>query len=173
MKLSETTRKFVLHWGEMGTRWGISRSVAQIHALLMIAPGPLPADEIADLLDIARSNVSMGLKELQAWGLARVVHELGDRRDHFATLDDVWEMFLVIMRERRKRELDPTVNVVRECLAGAAGDRAIDASALKRLADLAELMEQSARWGELANGLSPTSARRLARLSDAVFKLVG
>jgi len=173
MKLSETTQKFILHWGEMGTRWGISRSVAQTHALLMIAPGPLPADEIAELLGIARSNVSASLKELQNWGLAKVVHHLGDRRDHFVTLDDVWEMLLVVLRERRKRELDPTVAAVRECLAGAAADEATDAAALKRLGDLAELLGQAARWGDRAQSLSPAAARQLAKLGDTVFKLAG
>src|SRR5204863_9726716 len=98
-----------------GWRWGINRSVAQVHALLMMSPKPLPADEICESLDVARSNVSNSIKELQGWGLVRVVHVFGDRREHFETLKDVWEMFLIILRERKKRELDPTLLALREC----------------------------------------------------------
>ena len=110
MKLTPTMQKFILHWGEMGWRWGINRSVAQVHALLMLSPKPLPADEICETLNVARSNVSTSLKELQGWGLIRVVHEFGDRREHFETLKDVWEMFLIILRERKKRELDDALD---------------------------------------------------------------
>src|SRR5437870_4116189 len=99
MNLPATAQKFIVHWGEMGTRWGINRSVAQIHALLYLSPEPLPADEIAETLAIARSNVSVGLKELQTWGLVRSTQTLGDRRDHFETSTDVWELFRVIIRE--------------------------------------------------------------------------
>ena len=173
MKLTTTTQKFIVHWGEMGTRWGISRSVAQIHALLMMSKEPLAADEICATLDIARSNVSTGLKELQAWGLVRIVHRLGDRRDHFATLDDVWEMFLLIMKERRRRELDPTVGVLQECLADAEAEKHPDPAVVKRLGDLAEFMAQAARWGDRAQALSPSALRRFAQLSDKIFKLAG
>jgi DNA-binding transcriptional regulator GbsR (MarR family) len=173
MKLTSTTEKFILHWGEMGARWGISRSVAQIHALLMVSPEPLPADEIAETLDIARSAVSAGIKELQGWGLIRIVHHMGDRRDHFTTLDDVWEIFLLIMRERRRRELDPTVAVLRECAAEASSSKTIPASTLKRFADLAEFMELTSRWCERSQSLSPAGLKRLASLGDKVFKLLG
>lgn len=173
MKLTPTTQKFVLHWGEMGARWGINRSVAQIHALLMIAPSPIAADEIAETLDIARSAVSTGIKELQSWGLVRIVHHMGDRRDLFATLDDVWEMFLLIMRERRRRELDPTVAVLRECLAETEASKSADPATLKRFEDLAEFMELTSRWCERSQALSPAGLQRLANLGDKVFKLIG
>src|SRR5881275_3193843 len=101
--LSPVEQKFVLHWGEMGTRWGINRTVAQIHALLYLAPRPLNAEEIASTLDVARSNVSTSLRELQGWGIVRVAHVLGDRRDHFETLKDVWEIFRIVAEERKKR----------------------------------------------------------------------
>jgi DNA-binding transcriptional regulator GbsR (MarR family) len=107
-KLSHVAQKFILHWGEMGTRWGINRTVAQIHALLFISKKPLSAEEIAATLEVARSNVSNSLRELQNWGIVRVVHILGDRRDHFESMKDVFEMFRVITRERKKREIDPT-----------------------------------------------------------------
>ncbi|MGH8017554.1 MAG: GbsR/MarR family transcriptional regulator, partial [Opitutaceae bacterium] len=117
MKLPPTAARFIVHWGEMGARWGINRSVAQVHALLYLSPEPLPADEIAGTLEIARSNVSVALKELQTWGLVRIAHRLGDRRDHFTTSTDVWELFRTILRERKRRELDPTLAVLRECVA--------------------------------------------------------
>src|SRR5438093_13349078 len=113
--LSRVAQKFILHWGEMGTRWGINRTVAQIHALLFLSPRPLPAEEIATTLAIARSNVSNSLHELQSWGIVRVVHVLGDRRDHFESMKDVFEMFRVILGERKRREIDPTLQVLREC----------------------------------------------------------
>src|SRR3954470_22312800 len=142
MKLTDTTRKFILHWGEMGTRWGINRSVAQIHALLYLADGPLPADEIAETLDIARSNVSGGLRELQGWGLARVTHKLGDRRDHFETPKDVWVMVRVILEGRQRRELDPSVDLLRECVRDFDGKKGGDeAHTEARLKDLLGLIE--------------------------------
>src|SRR3984893_19566839 len=98
--LTPVAQKFVLHWGEMGTRWGINRSVAQVHALLFISPKPLPADEIATTLAVARSNISTSLRELQGWGIAKVVHVLGDRRDHFESTKDVYEIFRIVSEER-------------------------------------------------------------------------
>src|SRR3984957_8873747 len=113
MALSPIDQRFVLHWGEMGTRWGINRTVAQIHALLFLSSKPLPAEEIAHTLTVARSNVSNSLRELQGWGIVRVVHVLGDRRDHFESLKDVWQMFDIIIAERKRREIDPTVEMLR------------------------------------------------------------
>src|SRR5438270_8528562 len=117
MGLSPTAKKFILHWGEMSTRWGINRTVAQIHALLYISPKPLNAEEIADTLSVARSNVSTSLRELQGWGIVKVVHVLGDRRDHFESMKDVWEMFRIVLDERKRRETDPTLALLRECVA--------------------------------------------------------
>ena len=115
-RLAPVEEKFILHWGEMGTKWGINRTVAQVHALLYLAAKPLPADEISATLSVARSNVSTSLRELQAWGIVRVVHVLGDRRDHFETLKDVWEIFRIVAEERKKREIDPTLRVLAECV---------------------------------------------------------
>jgi DNA-binding transcriptional regulator GbsR (MarR family) len=114
--LTPVAQKFILHWGEMGTKWGINRTVAQVHALLFLAPKPLPADEISATLAVARSNVSTSLRELQGWGIVRVVHVLGDRRDHFETFKDVWEIFRIVAEERKRREIDPTLRVVSECV---------------------------------------------------------
>src|SRR6201987_4498648 len=112
-KLSPIQQNFILHWGEMGTRWGINRTVAQIHALLFLSPKPLNAEEIAQTLCVARSNVSTSLKELQGWGIVKLVHVLGDKRDHFESMKDVWEMFRVVLDERKRREIDPTLNMLR------------------------------------------------------------
>lgn len=173
MKLTPTMEKFILHWGEMGWRWGINRSVAQVHALLMLAPKPIAADEISETLDVARSNVSNSLKELQGWGLIRVVHVFGDRREHFETLKDVWEMFLIILRERKKRELDPTLAVLRECADTVAAGKGDTEHTAKRLKELIDFMELTASWADKAQALSPASARKLFQIGDKVFRLVG
>jgi DNA-binding transcriptional regulator GbsR (MarR family) len=120
MDTNELTTKFVMHWGEMGVRWGVNRTVSQIHALLYLSEAPLPADEIADVLGVARSNVSTSLRELQNWNLVRVVHVMGDRRDHFTTSHDVWALFRTITRERKAREFDPTVLTLSELNADPA-----------------------------------------------------
>ena len=173
MKLTPVMERFVLHWGEMGWRWGINRSVAQVHALLMLSPKPLPADEIAETLNVARSNVSTSIKELQGWGLVRVVHVFGDRREHFETLRDVWEMFLVIMRERKKRELDPTLATLRECATEAKASKDDNDYTVSRLNELTAFIELTASWADRTQALSPSSARRLLELGDKVFRLAG
>src|SRR3989441_8959669 len=132
-RLSPVATKFILHWGEMGTRWGINRTVAQIDALLFLSPSPLNAEDIADALSVARSNVSTSLRELQGWGIVKIVHVLGDRRDHFESLKDVWEMFRIVLDERKKREIDPTLNVIRECIAEAGKDKGTDKHTEDRL----------------------------------------
>lgn len=173
MKLTPATEKFILHWGEMGWRWGINRAVAQVHALLMISPKPIPADEIAETLDVARSNVSTSIKELQSWGLIRVVHIFGDRREHFETLKDVWEMFLIIMRERKKRELDPTLVALRECEAAIDATDQNAAYTTQRLQELGEFLALAASWSDKAQALSPAAAKRLFQAGDKVFRILG
>ena len=119
MTLTGSMKEFILHWGEMGARWGVNRTVAQIHALLYLSPEPLRAEQIAATLSVARSNVSNSLRELQGWGLVRVTHQLGDRRDHFESGKDVWQMFQMVLDERKRREIDPTLAVLAECVAKA------------------------------------------------------
>lgn len=172
MKLTPVMERFILHWGEMGWRWGINRSVAQVHALLMLSPKPLPADEIGETLNVARSNVSTSIKELQGWGLVRTVHVFGDRREHFETLRDVWEMFLVILRERKRRELDPTLATLRECAAEAKAGKDSDYT-VNRLNELAAFIELAGSWADRSQSLSPPAAKRLLELGDKVFRLVG
>ncbi len=173
MKLTPVMQRFILHWGEMGWRWGINRSVAQVHALLMLTPKPLPADEISETLDVARSNVSTSIKELQGWGLVRVVHVFGDRREHFETLRDVWEMFMVIMRERKKRELEPTLATLRDCAAEAKAGKDDSDYTVARLNELTAFIELAGSWADRTQGLSPAGVRRLLELGDKVFRLAG
>src|SRR5688572_4658256 len=144
--LSPVEQKFVLHWGEMGTRWGINRTVAQVHALLFISPRPLHADEVVTALGVARSNVSTSLKELQGWGIVKRVHVLGDKRDHFESLKDVWEMFRVVIDERKKREFDPTMRMLEACIAEAAADAATGEYAEARLRDLHGFFATTSAW---------------------------
>jgi len=132
--LTPAMRHFITHWGEMGSRWGINRTVAQVHALLYLSAQPVAADDVVECLGVARSNVSTSLKELQGWGIVKMVHVEGDRREHFISLTDVWEMFSVITAERKRREFDPTVAAVQVCLAEAANDDPVVRERLKAMA---------------------------------------
>ena len=131
-------KKFILHWGEMGSVWGVNRTVAQIYALLYLSPRPLTADEICETLAMARSTVSTGLHELQTWGLVKVVHVLGDRRDHFESMSDVWEMYRTIIRQRKSREIDPLLAMLRKNVAEADKD---DAQVKEKLQDMLDSLE--------------------------------
>jgi len=173
MTLTPITQKFILHWGEMGTRWGINRTVAQIHALLFLSQKPLHAEEIAETLGVARSNVSTSLKELQNWGIVRVAHVMGDRRDHFESMKDVWEMFRTILDERKKRETDPTLHLLRDLNAEARKSGAADAHVRDRLADLLDFMELMTQWYEQTRAMPTPSVKRLCKLGDKVTKLLG
>src|SRR5688500_17497481 len=168
--LSPAARSFVLHWGEMGSRWGVNRTVAQVHALLYVSPRPLPAEDVANTLGLARSNVSTSLKELLGWGLVRVVHLVGDRRDHFESMADVWEMFKVILRERKRREIDPTLRVLREC-AREAGKSKGDSHLRERLDRLLEFFETAEGAYEQVAGMSAPALKRLARLGGGLRRL--
>src|ERR1700758_5756385 len=140
MTLTPVEQRFILHWGEMGPRWGINRTVAQVHALLFVSPKPLHAEEIANTLAVARSNVSTSLRELQGWGIVRVVHVLGDRRDHFETTKDVWEIFRTVSEERKRREIDPTLRVLAECVQEIKATPAGDAYTRERLESMLDFL---------------------------------
>lgn len=171
MELKPVAQKFILHWGEMGTKWGVNRTVSQIHALLYIAGKPMNAEDIAETLGVARSNVSTSLKELQGWKLVKVAHVMGDRRDHFETSLDVWELFRVVVRERKEREFDPTIETLRECLASPDLSRE-DADAQKRIADTLALMETLATWADEMLRLEPATLMKLLKMGAAVQKFV-
>jgi DNA-binding transcriptional regulator GbsR (MarR family) len=140
MPLSPIEQRFVLHWGEMGARWGINRTVAQVHALLFISPKALHAEEIATTLAVARSNVSTSLRELQGWGIVRVIHFLGDRRDHFESVQDVWEIFCVVAEERKRREIDPTLRVLQGCVGELQKDKAGSTHTRERLEEMLDFL---------------------------------
>src|SRR5690349_17148013 len=160
MELTPTAKKFILHWGEMGARWGINRTVAQIHALLYLSPRPLHAEEIAQTISVARSNVSSSLRELQGWGIVRVTHQLGDRRDHFESMKDVWEMFRIIVEERKRREIDPTLELLRTCLADLEKAGAAEAYTRERVKEMLEFMESIINLYQEAGGVPAGTLRR-------------
>ena len=158
---------FILHFGEMGSRWGINRTVGQIYALLFLSEAPLNAEQITTALGISRSNTSMGLKELQAWNLVRLKHRTGDRRDYFTTPDDLWEIVRTLVAERRKREIDPTLTKPRELeMAGPQGDPYAEA----RIAELRELIEMMTQFHD---EMSRLETERLVQLMTMGRKLGG
>jgi DNA-binding transcriptional regulator GbsR (MarR family) len=169
--LSPLSRRFVLHWGEMGSRWGVNRTVAQIHALLFYSGRPMHAEEITEILSVARSNVSTSLRELVNLNLARTVHLHGDRRDHFETSKDVWELFRTVIRERKAREFDPTVALLKELNAdNAFANEPADARA--RVKETLALMNALSSWGEEMLRLEPTTLMKVMKLGGKVQKLL-
>src|SRR3989441_5024008 len=168
-KLSPVQRKFILHWGEMGTRWGVNRTVAQVHALLYLSPEPLNADDIVDALDVARSNVSTSLKELQGWGIVTLVHVAGDKRDHFESMKDVWEMFRVVLDERKKREIDPTMRMLHECIVEAEKDKATDEYTEERLRELHKFFETTIAWYVQVRKWPTAAMVKFVKLGDKVL----
>jgi DNA-binding transcriptional regulator GbsR (MarR family) len=157
----------------MGTRWGVNRTVAQIHALLFLSDQPLPAEDIAETLGVARSNVSNSLKELQSWGLIRVSHLAGDRRDHFVALQDVWEIFRVIMEQRKRREIDPTLTVLRECMIEADKDKSLEAPTKLRMEQVLSFMEMLTTTYDDYKHLSPDTLKRFLKMGGKVAKFLG
>jgi len=179
MNLPPLIQAFVLHFGEMGSRWGINRTVGQIYALLFVSPRPLCADEIVNALGVSRSNVSMGLRELQAWNLVLLRHIPGDRRDHFTTPEDVWQILRVLAEERKKREVDPTLSVLRELLMQTPTSEA-ERYAQARMAEMHGLIERLVTWYEDIKRLETDRlvallalGARVTRLLEAKDKVVG
>lgn len=173
MELTPARQNFIVHWGEMGTRWGISRTVAQIHALVYISPRPLTADDISETLSIARSTVSTGLRELQSWGLIKVVHVLGDRKENFESISDVWQMFRVVIDERKRREIDPTLNMLREAIKELEDSQVDDPHAREKLTEMYDFFDTVVSLYEQVEELPMTSIIRLAQMGDAVRKVLG
>lgn len=171
MKLRGISERFVLHWGEMGSRWGVNRTVAQIHALLYLAGRPMHAEEIMESLGVARSNISNSLKELQGWSLVRVVHVRGDRRDYFETSTDVWELFRLIVAGRRQREIDPTVVTLRECLESQKSAHE-DAGARQRIAATLHFIETMSTLADEVLRMKPEKLMKTLGLTARISKLV-
>jgi len=168
--LPASVTKFVVQWGEMGSRWGINRTVAQIHALLFVSEAPLTAEEIAQTLSVARSNVSNSLRELQAWGLIKIVHVLGDRRDHFQALGDSWETVRIILDERKRRELDPAIGRLRECVEELEAEPAArrNGHAEKRLHELLKLLDTMNGWYQQVHRLPQSTVMKLVKLGAKI-----
>ena len=173
MKLTPVMEKYILHWGEMGTRWGVNRTVAQIHALLYLSESALNAEEITDTLKVARSNVSTSLKELESWGLLKTVPVMGDRREHFDTHQDPWDLFDLIIEGRKRRELDPTLTVLRECVLSCENDKETPQYAKDRMADVLGFMETLSGWYEQISQLPRKTLVKLISLGGKIQKLIG
>ncbi len=171
VELTPVMRQFILHWGELGSKWGINRTVAQIHAMLYLSPAPLTAEEISETLGIARSTVSTGLRELQSWGVVRLVHHLGDRRDHFETITDIWEMFRVILRERKRREIDPAIALLRESMANLSQDTE-NPYVVERLREMLEFFEVITTVYNQVEQLPTGTLRRIASLGESFARLL-
>lgn len=171
MDLTPATREFILHWGEMGTKWGVNRSVAQIHALLHIMPKPLTAEEICDVLGLARSNVSTALKELQSWKLVKATRELGDRRDHFSSVQDVFDMVSLIVEGRREREYLPTIDALRRVTKEAEDDGTPKETRV-RMTETLETMEQLDNWYQDINRLPRSVQLTIMKLGAKIARFL-
>jgi DNA-binding transcriptional regulator GbsR (MarR family) len=173
ISLPPAAERFVLQWGDLGGRWGVNRSVGQIHALLYLSEKPLTADDIADQLGMARSNVSNSLKELQTWRLIKRVSVLGDRRDYFEAETDVWEMFLRIVAGRKEREIDPAIATLRQCVDATKGDTRLNPVSAARLSDMLDVVESLNRWYEQMQLLPKSKLMTLVKMGSRIANFLG
>jgi DNA-binding transcriptional regulator GbsR (MarR family) len=172
MTLTDSTRQFILHWGEMGTRWGVNRTVAQVHALLYLSPESLTAEDIAETLSVARSNVSTSLKELQNWNLVQVDSRIGDRRDFFHTSSDVWALFLTVVEQRVEREIIPTLTMLRRCATEAQAERPSQPTVTARIVAMQAFLEELHGWYSQIKKLPPASLRSLIRVGGGITRIL-
>ncbi|WP_300552378.1 MarR family transcriptional regulator [Maricaulis sp.] len=172
-QLPPAIQRFILQWGDMGGQWGVNRTIAQIHALLYVSDRPLNAEDIAETLGVARSNVSNSLKELQAWKIVKRVPVPGDRRDHFAAEDDVWEMAMRIASIRKERELNPALETLETCLAEAENDSRVSATQRARLEAMQEFTGSMDRWYEQMLKVPPATLLRMIKMGNTIVGLLG
>ena len=165
--LSPLVQGFVSHFGEMGSRWGINRTVGQIYALIFVSVAPINADQIAEHLEFSRSNVSMGLKELQSWRLVNLRHQPGDRREYFEAPSDAWEIFRTLAEERRRREIEPTLSMLRDALLQTPASEA-DRVALERMRGMHELIELMTTWFDDVQRMDQETLAKLMKLGRGV-----
>lgn len=165
-------KAFILHWGEMGTQWGVNRSVSQIHGLLYLSIRPLAADEIVEELGLARSNVSNGLKELQSYGIVRRVHIEGDRRDHFVAENDLWDVLLRIAAERKRREIDPTITLLAELADRLAKDGSAPPHIRERITRMHEFISTLGDWYDQIRKLPKSTLVTLMKLGGKVARFI-
>jgi DNA-binding transcriptional regulator GbsR (MarR family) len=168
MTLSKVAGEFILHWGEMGSRWGVNRTVAQVHALLYLSAEPLTAEDIAETLSVARSNVSTSLRELQNWKLVQATHQMGDRRDFFATSHDVWELFFTVVQQRVEREIEPTIAALGRLATEARAEK--QPQVTERIANMHAILQEMHGWYQQMTKLPPSTLRRLISLGAGVTK---
>ena len=170
--LGEFARQFILHWGEMGTRWGVNRTVAQVHALLYLSSEALTAEEIADALSVARSNVSTSLKELQNWNLVQVESRMGDRRDFFRTSSDVWTLFLTVVEQRVEREIVPTMAMLRRCIGEARAERPPQPIVIARITAMQVFLEELHGWYTQIKALPPAALHSLISIGSGITRVL-
>ena len=172
MTITPLMERYVLHWGEMGTRWGVNRTVAQVHALLYLAPESLNAETIASLLSVARSNVSTSLKELQSWDLIQISHVLGDRRDHYTVRGDTWEMLLTVLEGRKRREIDPTLSMLRRCELEMAEDDETPEEVKQKISSMLTFMSTLADWYQQVRVLPKSTLIKLMKMGAKVARFI-
>jgi DNA-binding transcriptional regulator GbsR (MarR family) len=168
MTLSKAAREFILHWGEMGNRWGVNRTVAQVHALLYLSTEPLAAEDIAETLSVARSNVSTSLRELQNWQLVHATHQMGDRRDFFSTSHDVWRLFLTVVQQRVEREIEPTIAVLNRLATEEPAEKQLEVT--ERIAGIHAFLEELHGWYQQMTKLPPSTLRGLIKMGAGVTR---
>ncbi|MGJ3262873.1 MAG: GbsR/MarR family transcriptional regulator [Salinarimonas sp.] len=171
MNLPPLVQTFVLHFGEMGGRWGVNRTVGQIYALLFVAPQPLNADDIVEALGVSRSNVSMGLKELQAWNLVRLQHKPGDRRDYYSSPEDIWQIVRTLVEERKKREIDPTLSMLREALMERP-ESEYERQAQERMRAMHDLMDMMSDWYDDVRRIETERLVQLMKLGSRITRVL-
>ncbi len=169
--LSPLVKSFVSHFGEMGSRWGINRTVGQIYALIFVSPKPVNADDIAEALEFSRSNVSMGLKELQAWRLVSLRHQAGDRREYFDAPSDAWEIFRTLAEERRRREIEPTLSMLRNALLEPPTTEE-DRIAQERMKGMHDLIELMTTWFDDVQRMDQKTLAQLMKMGSKVQRLL-
>ena len=172
MILTDSSKQFILHWGEMGTRWGVNRTVAQVHALLYLSTESLTAEDIAETLSVARSNVSTSLKELQNWDLVQIDSRIGDRRDYFQTSADTWTLFLTVVDQRVKREIVPTLTMLRRCAIEAEAERPSQPAIAARITDMQIFLEDLLEWYSQIKKLPRASLRSLVSIGSGVSRIL-
>ncbi|BFM08773.1 GbsR/MarR family transcriptional regulator [Halioxenophilus aromaticivorans] len=171
MQLSDQVQDFVLHFGEMGSCWGFNRTVGQLFALIVITEQPLCADDLAQALSVSRGNVSMGLKELQAWRLIKPVHKPGDRKEYYQPAGDVWQLGATVLEVRRKRELDPTLSLLRDLLIESS-DKPTDDHAKAKMQEIHDVLEMLAGWVTDLQSMNPDKLRTLMKLGSGIGKVL-
>lgn len=173
LMLTPLMEQYVVHWGEMGTRWGVNRTVAQIHALLYLVGNPLTAEDIAATLSVARSNVSTSLKELQRWELVTVSHRLGDRRDHFSVGEDTWTMLMTILEARKRREIEPTLAMLQRATDAMKSDDTTPPGVKRRIGEMHTFVATLDTWFDQVKTLDQRTLLRLVKLGTKVANFIG